>query len=245
MLFNDEQDEQWGRDGVEYEMMLDDRRLYVSLQDERGKIDLNHSPEALLQEVITRSDESVDAEAIAQSILDWRDEDQSSHDAGAEDDDYFRAQYHYGARDSAFLSVDELQQVMGMTTSLYNELSGVFTVYSRSKGVDPWTAPVAVLNHLPGMDEGLAQEFTASRQQAIDSKRNVLATDLPVEVQSYLAQAGAAVYTVTSRVQSQDGANVVASAVVHLTGNKDNPYTIIAWRYPYYQGINNGADRNG
>ena len=229
-LLDSDQDNQWSRDGIEYEVMLDNHRLHVSLQDERGKIDLNQSPEALLLHVIERGDFDVDATAIVHAILDWRDKDQARHDAGAEDDDYLQSQYHYGARDNPFLSVAELQQVMGMTASLYNELAGLFTVYSGGNGIDPSTVPVDVLSRMPGMDNETAWEFVTSRQQAAGN--NIASAVLPTEVQPFLSKTGPNIYTITSRVQSPEGTSVVASAIVHLTGQKNNAYTVVAWRYP-------------
>ena len=227
-LFDDDEESRWRRDGQQYELSLAGRRVKVSLQDERGKIDLNTASADLLEHIIGQAAEGVDALSVSRAIIDWRDRDQDRQDGGAEDDDYQLQQYAYGARDGAFLSIMELQQVMGISAAVYQDISKLLTIYTGSKGIDPWTVSPQVLARLPGMDETLAAEFVETRNQTMQQNRRVLKQVLPLETQAYIAQSGPAVFTITSSVQSAVGNQYGMYAVVHLTGREDTPYSIVA-----------------
>ena len=229
MLFNEEEEGRWSKDGTEYNISLAGQTVFITLQDERGKVDLNKAPEKLIQQIIENSEAGVNAQAITQAILDWRDTDHEPRPSGAEDDEYLKEEFSHGARDNVFLTVSELQQVRGVTNTLQYDVSGLFTVYSGSPGIDPLTAPLDILARLPGMDTALAQEYISARSDSFKANDNALRDILPAEAHAYLAQAGPAVYTVTARVQLPQGGDVAKSAVVHLSRKKANPYTIVAW----------------
>jgi general secretion pathway protein K len=229
-LFNEDEDSRWLKDGKEYEINLAGRVVFITLQDERGKVDLNKAPDKLIVQMLASSEEDIDAQAVTEAILDWRDKDNKRRAAGAEDEDYQQAQYAHGARDGAFITVDELQQVMGVTPALYRDVAGLFTVYSGSPGIDPLTAPLDVLLRLPGMEEGAAQEYSQSRTASLSANDRSLQNLLPAEAQTSFNPGGPAVYSISARVQLPHGGDVVRTAVVHLSRQKANPYSIISWR---------------
>jgi general secretion pathway protein K len=234
-------DPRWVTDGRVYELPLDDGRMLIRLRSENGKIDLNGAPEALIQGLLRSLAESGElsdpgrAQSIAAAILDWRDPDNRVRSDGAEDRNYKGSGLPFGARDGAFLSVAELNLVLGVDADAYAQLAPWVTVYSWAPQVDPMTAPRQVLLAIPGLDPGSVDRFIAAREASYASQ---LADDgesvrLPLELLSpgarYLSRADSKVYTVDAVGEQRGGTRASRRAVIQLTGDTRKPYMIVAW----------------
>ncbi len=141
----------WMADGREYRWdpgtLSPGGEVAIRIGDEQGKVDLNMADAELLAALFQATGSPrAEAAAVAAAILDWRDVDELTQPAGgAEDRDYAAAGRHYGAADSPFGSVAELEQVLGMTPDLYARVAPALTVYSGRPVPDPAFAPGAVL----------------------------------------------------------------------------------------------------
>lgn len=82
------------------------------LMDEASKINVNVAPRNILMRLPGMTDE------IADSILDWRDEDDEVTNQGAENAYYQGLQPPYACKNAAFSTIDELLLVKGMTPEL-------------------------------------------------------------------------------------------------------------------------------
>ena len=111
---------------------LNDALMRTTIMDEFGKINLNallydnggtqeerpHIRAALIYFFQNR-DESVDAEAIVDSLRDWMDDDDDVTGNGAEGDFYQKAENPYPCKNGPMDSIDELLLVKGITSDLY------------------------------------------------------------------------------------------------------------------------------
>ncbi|MDX1434390.1 MAG: type II secretion system protein GspK [Gammaproteobacteria bacterium] len=235
----------WLTDGRVYTSALAGGTVRVRLLSENGKIDLNSAPEGLivgllesLADVDALALSADEAHGIADAIIDWRDADSRRRPRGAEDADYRGAGRAYGARDGAFLSVAELNQVLGMRADVYAALAPVVTVDSWMPQIDPGTASRRALLAVPGLDAGSVDAFLAMREAAYAGAEQGAAeerdeTRLPLELLSagarYLSRAKSRVYTVEAEGELADGARARRRAVGRLTGDGNRPYTIVAW----------------
>ncbi|MGH2400038.1 MAG: general secretion pathway protein GspK, partial [bacterium] len=164
-LYNPDRLRRWRRDGSPHRIRLGGAPITVSLQDEAGKIDLNSAQRDLLGTLLRASgidDERRDA--LLDAIEDWRDADSLRRLNGAEDQEYEVAGRTYGAKDATFNTVEELQQVLGVTPRLFKRLRPALTVHSHSAGIDDRVAPPEVLRALllSGEDRDL-EELPARR----------------------------------------------------------------------------------
>jgi general secretion pathway protein K len=133
-------------DGETIEVALLDGHALITVRDENGKIDINAAKSALLARLLYSLDvEQLQADAIADAIADYRDKDELKRLNGAESADYFAAGLTWGAKDSVFTSVEELQRVYGMQPEIYRAMLPYVTIYTRHKGVNPEVAPLKVL----------------------------------------------------------------------------------------------------
>lgn len=232
----------WIADGRAYELPYAGGSMRIRLQSENGKVDLNGAPEALIHGLLASAqaesggvDELGQAPRIADAILDWRDPDQRVRPAGAEDRHYDAAGHPYRSRDGAFLSVAELNQVLGVDARIYARLAPLVTVYSWAPQVDPMTAPRSVLMAIPGLDAEVVDRFLAAREVLYASRETggEPPLRLPIELLSagarYLSRADSRVYTVDAEGELPSGARASRRAVVQLTGNARKPFSILAW----------------
>ncbi len=94
----------------------DDRRVLWGLDDENSKINVNAAPKSLLLRLPRMTEE------IADSMVDWRDQDANPGAAGAEDSYYLALDPPYRCKNQPFETVEELLLVRGMTPEvLYGE----------------------------------------------------------------------------------------------------------------------------
>lgn len=231
----------WVADGRPYELPFGEGLMRIRLFSDNGKVDLNGAPEALVHGLLSTLAESGEAEdrgqaaRIADAILDWRDPDQRARPSGAEDRHYAAGGRPFGARDGAFLSVAELNQVLGVDAELFARLAPLVTVYSWAPQVDPMTAPRNVLLAVPGLDAGLVDRFMAARDAfyASRAEEGDAPPRLPLELLSpgarYLSRAKSRVYTVEARGELPGGTRATRRVVVQLTGDQQKPYSIVAW----------------
>lgn len=201
----------------------------IRVQSEMGKVDLNAAQHDLLRGLFAVHVDDEVADALAGAVTDWRDEDKLKSTNGAEDRDYRAEGYPYGAADASFQSIEELQQVMGMTPELYQQVSGGLTVHSRRRTIDPATATREALLALPGIAEEQVDEFLATRSVE-EGGESFLPLELLAGAERYLASVQATVYTVAAEAQLPGGAVSVREAVVRVTRDSKQPFRILRWR---------------
>lgn len=152
------------------------------IEDESGKLNLNTSTREVISNLFKISGvQGSELDIIADSIIDWRDENHEYHLNGAEDDYYMSLPRPYGAKDAPFDTVEELLLVKGMSPDIFygsgkfgadldkNEalvsefkgVAGQLTVWGDGK-ININTAGKEVLKAVLG--EGRAQEILLRRE---------------------------------------------------------------------------------
>lgn len=159
-------DGQWVRAafrGHEYE---------VRVIDESGKLGLNFVTADQLRLIFENLDYADDdAETIADSIVDWRDEDDLHQPNGAENDYYEGLPRPYRCKNAAFDSVDELLLVRGVTREMFYGVDGVpglrelFSVFNQTKNVNLRSMTPAVMQALGGLDPEDARQMGQDRRR--------------------------------------------------------------------------------
>ena len=139
------------------------RQTKYGLIDEGRKININKVPHSVLKKLfeITCEITSDEASDIADSIIDWRDEDDEPGDNGAEDDYYSRLKPGYPCKDGDFEIPEELLLVKGLTQEKFDKVKDMITVYSEGS-VNINTAESLTLQAL-GMTEELVEKVMRFR----------------------------------------------------------------------------------
>jgi general secretion pathway protein K len=221
-LSSDDATRMWLPDGRPYRFVLDGAQVEVRVRDESGRVDLNAAaPELLAALVVAVGGDPAKAAAIGAAIQDFRDGDNLlSPGGGAEDPDYASADLPYGAKDRAFESVTELQQVLGIDHALYVKLAPHVTINTGLARPEATFADGPVLRAL-----GLG----GAQVDAILAGREPVDPTAPV---APLAGSGTGTYSISSRATRPDGTRAVVHATVRLgaTSGLGQLYTPLAWR---------------
>ncbi len=229
-LFGGPPERRWQVDGRSYDLRFGDAQVTVSLTSESGKIDLNTAPDELL-EGLFRAAGLAPAEALrlVDAIRDWRDEDDTPAVNGAELTDYQDRGLPYGPRNGPFASVEELEQVIGMTHRLYQRVAPALTVFSGRRGIDPTYAPRLALLAVPGMDPDDVEAILATRRQN-QYAEPAQPLPLPGDLGDWLISSVGPVYTVRAEAKLPGGATFVREATVWLANEGRVPYWILDWK---------------
>ena len=230
----------WASDGRAYEMPFEGGTLRASTQGETGKIDLNAAPAELLHGLIEAAQTGlagppVEPAALTAAVLDWRDGDRNVRPLGAEDSAYRAEGLDYEAGDRAFVSPDELSQVLGMSDALLERLLPAVTVYTRSPRIDPRTAPRLALLAVPGLNGEQVDAFISERDRLLNQAPAAGGgtIQLPVKLlaggASHLSFTQAQVYTILAEGRTSEGISAFRQAVVQLNPGSQRAYRFLAW----------------
>ena len=221
----------WAGDGRNYDFEFEGAKISVGIQDESGKIDINAvDGQVLLRFLEGHGVEAQRAQQISDAVLDWRDADDLTQPMGAEDVDYEREGYPYGAADNGFQTVGEFQQVMGMDYDLYRKLEPDLTIWGGNSMPSAGAASLAVLMSFPGMTPQMAEQLIAMRSQIPPGDPAAATLTLPDGTPMLTASAGVT-YTVRSKATLANGAWTQVDATVRLGGAAGaRAYTILQWR---------------
>lgn len=220
----------WHAREAPYGFALGGAQARLQIIDEGGKIDLNVGSDELLRGLLLQAvtDEATVNELL-DAIADFRDGDNLRRLHGAEDEDYLAADLPFDAKDAPFEAVEELLQVKGMTFDRYRKIAPYLTVFSGEFQVNMNTAPRPVLAAIPGIDEAGVEALLALRGLSEDDQLDQLET-APPEIFDFLVEFGPLVYTIRSEGRTPGGGVFLREAVVRLTEDPVQPYTLIAWK---------------
>ncbi len=204
--------------------------IWIGAISDTGRINLNMADEQLLAGALQGSGlDEEQIESIRDAILDWRDKDSEHHLAGAEDDAYEAEGRPIGARDDVFQSVEELQQVLGVTPALYKQLAPRLTIHSMQRRVNPAFAYVDVLSAIPGITPAEVEAYLEARLQALEQG---LPTPVPEgSYGRYFSRAVGPVFRVFAEVDVESGGKVEAEVIINANNRTTKGYKILERNY--------------
>jgi general secretion pathway protein K len=211
----------WRVDGTDYRWAFGGGTVIISIAGENGKIDVNNAPAAVLESLFRHVGADDDLAArLAQEIVDRRDAMASAARNGG-------GTGGLAAGTAAFLAIDQLGDLPGMTPRLLQAVLPLVTVNSGAAKVDPDTATRAVLLSLPGADATEIETFLASRTEGAAQPSASIA--LPASIAGYLAPAALSAVTIRADARTDRGAEFVRDALVLLRDGEGSPYVVERW----------------
>jgi general secretion pathway protein K len=202
----------WVADGRSYPFRYGTAAVTLRIVDENGKVDLNAASPAVLRGLFRAAGQSDEAaRKLAAAVVEWR---------------TFapRTAMHqsvgpvYEPRRAPFASIEELQQVKGMTPALYRTIASQLTIWSGRESPDPASAPPLALAAIPGMTPQRASEIVAARLNA-DSAAG-------------LADGSGVTHSIRAQATLADGTRAVLRATIRLQGIRSGvqPYAVLRWQ---------------
>jgi general secretion pathway protein K len=232
-LRDPDEEQRWIADGRPYALVYDDARIEVQVTDERGKLNINKaSEETLARLFVSNGLEEEDAAVLAAAVLDWTDEDNMVRPNGAEDEEYLSAGYQAGPANRAFIMVEEMLQVFGLSWELFEKMEPGLTVASDGGLPDPAFAPVEALLALPDITPEDALNFVEERHSQEGNTGPALS--LP-NGQVAVARGLGLTYSIVSRATLPNGVWDQVGATISLGGNRNGlPFRILRWQEGFH-----------
>lgn len=222
---------QWPADGSQRSIAFDGGIIFVTVQDEAGKVNLNGAPLDMVAGLLSALgiDEIIQV-SLLEAILAHRravsDSLLGSARGGANQDDGARLA---AARNPPFRAIDEIRSVPGVSGAIYQRIAPFITVFSQTPRINPLTAPREVLMSLPRVNAQEVESVLAARA-TITAGQSSAAVPLLTGVERYAGRTTFRAATITARATTPDGASFVREAIVTLTGKPDRPYLLLDWR---------------
>lgn len=203
-------------------------RVKVSARPERGKVDLNFADEGLLATLFRSGGATPDqADALAASVEDWRDGDALVRPNGAERRQYEAAGRNYAPANRLFESVAQVRFVLGMTSRIFDCISGELTVLTQAPGIE-------IRHASPALQRELGVEAQATGAAGPLATAELVTPGDVFEITVELEDA---------RRRIRRGERIA----VRMTGNPDDPYWIIGVEplFPAREGAVASCPRTG
>lgn len=206
-------------DGRARTIALDQAQISVRVMDERGKIALGRTEDAVIARLLEQAGLSGGALAQARdSLLDWIDDDDQPRAAGAEAADY--AARNIAPRNAIPLSIDELAKIRGFTPALVERLRPAITLEEGARQFDPaHAAPAAIA---AATAEGDLSTAVIERSREAAGDQVAINGGDPRQLQGR---------PMTIAVDAQvPGGAVHREVIAVITGQREHPYEIHAVR---------------
>ena len=208
--------------------------VVVRITPASGYISLNGAPESLLHDLFRYGADvdEVRATALAQSVIDWRDTDETPLPQGAEAPAYVAAGLPWRPRNGRFIAVEDLLQVIGMDLDVFDRIRSLVTVWSSAGGVDPRSAPEDVIAILAAGNLDQARRIV----QGLDAGDPTI--DMTTLNQAHLGASGSSILHIEAIVPVDEHRSAVRARWVGLAPNPEGaPWkTLSAERVYFIQG---------
>jgi general secretion pathway protein K len=202
-------------DGRWTDCKFDGKMAAFSVTDVVGLVDLNAATADLLTRLIAETGvPESQAKQIGAAVIDFRDGDDSLSTGGAESEDYSAKGRPFGPKNAPFETVAELDQVLGITSAIYEKLVPLVTVYSRRTDVDSGIAPLPVLRAVAGnsaLNKGSLDQSYANRD---GRQRSAL---------------GGRAYDISAVLNGEDGSVASRHAVIEIAPQDVRGFVFREW----------------
>lgn len=219
----------WPPNGDPHEWEFGGGRLRIEVTNANGLVSLNRASKDLLGVLFSGVGvDGRDRDQLVESMLDWSELSQQQAGNGG----FSRRLGVKGQPKKArFESVEELQQIPGMSQALYERIAEGVTPFSNHVGVNPEFAPAWLLQSL-GLSEGVVTNYVSSRAQA--AADGSLPPPLPNSTggQAIFAGGRTSVYHIVVTAVTETGASATVKAVTDMQGGGivGQDLRLLAWR---------------
>ncbi len=218
----------WQANGAKLLWEIDGAQVEIRALDESARVDINTGNPQLIQGLLKNAGASDEqALAISEAMQDWRDSDELKRPNGAEIEDYKAAGKKTVPTNSDFVSISELQNVLGVTPELFRAIEPFLTVNSRQSGVSIALAPREILLAIPNITAENVDLYLSTRRDALVQKLPI--PPLPGAAGQFFA-APARALRVQVDVTTENGFKHGREAILRLPQGQRDVFEVLAWR---------------
>jgi len=140
--------------------------IQITVLPESHKLGINDSGSPALSALFKALGQSSEqSDALADAIMDWRDRDDLPRLHGAERSQYQQAGLDYGPANEPFQHLSQLQQVLGMTPPLFQQLLEVVSLHSNAANLSPLL--LERINQAPATEPNVATAAASQRSREL------------------------------------------------------------------------------
>ncbi len=218
----------WPVDGSRQTWRFGPGRVFITVTDASGRIDLNSADRELLRALLIDVGVSQeDLDSLLDTIEDWRDADDLRRVNGAESKEYETAGRAIGPKNKPFDSVEELQQVLGISSTAYRQLAERVTVFSRQPGINPAVASGNLLRILPDVDAATIDDYLIARAEHF--AQGLPPPPVPINSPFFSTAQGLA-YHVAVKAHLTTGVTALIEATIAQPRRPGEVYHVLTWR---------------
>ncbi len=224
----------WRFDPEPHLVELPGGRVEIRVEDEAGKINLNHANEMTLTNLFTVLGFPMEqVKIMVDSIQDWRSKDSQPRPYGAKSSYYQQLDPPYVARNGPFEVVEELAWVRGFEASpIIPRLGSYLTAQGAGQGLNINTAPLEVLL-AAGLPPDQAQAIILNRQQQPFRNFQDMGQIALSPIQGQFQQLGfqsSPFFTIKSKgMVNKQGGRQTIKVMARLDLSLPNSWEILSW----------------
>jgi general secretion pathway protein K len=204
-------------------------RVDLTVADESGRVDLNgSSPELLAGLFRSAGGRSLEPDAFAARVVDWRDADSDVTLGGAEANDYAGAGAAYTPRNAPFRSLGELRFLLGLSREDVARLEPFLTLYNTAGTIEPFSADRIVLLGIPDIQRADVAKFVKARAEEPKSRDPELRALLGGATE-LLREDASGVYRVKLIASLATGLRQSAEAVLAAPASEAEDFGVVSW----------------
>lgn len=219
----------WPPNGDPHDWAFGGGRLRIQVTNTNGLVNLNTANAELLKALFAGIGvDSQDRDRLVEAILDWRESDQERLLMGTGSAER-RSGGRLRPKKARFESIEELQQIEGITKEIYERIADGVTAFSNHVGVNPELASAGLLQTL-GLDERTVNDYIAARARAA-------ADGSPPPPppqgggQALFSGGRTNVYHMAVAAETETGTTVIVKAVTDVQGTASGQdLRVLAWR---------------
>ncbi len=225
----------WQANGVALVWEVEGATVNLRALDESARVDLNTANPNLLRGLFKNAGaDEEEATRILEAIQDWRDPDDLKRPNGAEAEDYKAASKRMLPTNADFVSVSELQNVLGVTSELFQAIEPFLTVNSRQSGVSAALAAREVLLAIPNVTAENVDLYLATRrevyaQNAANPLSRIPIPPLPGVTGAFFV-AGSGTIRIQVDVITENGFKHGREAIIRMPQSNRGAYDVLAWK---------------
>lgn len=216
----------WPPNGDPHEWLFGDGRLRIEVTNANGLVSLNAASKELLNVLFSGIGvDSRDRDQLVEAILNWSASNQQDGGLGR------RISGKGKSRKAGFESVEDLQQIEGMSQTLYQRVVEGVTPFSRHVGVNPEFAPAWLLRDL-GLEETVVNDYVSNRARAAVADSPAPPLPSSTGSQAIFAAGRTTVYHIAVTALTETGVSATVKAVADMQGGgiAGQDLRILAWR---------------
>ncbi|HCK80859.1 MAG TPA: hypothetical protein DIC59_05265 [Candidatus Competibacteraceae bacterium] len=223
-LDQDASRKQWPPNGDPHEWAFGGGRLRIEVTSANGLVDLNTADPSILKLLFAGAGvEAAGQDRLVDALMKRR---QLKETAGL---DATRTQWMGLLQQALFQSVEELQQIEGITKQIYERIADGVTVFSPHLGIAPELTPAWLLRAL-GLDERAVADYVAARARAA-AEGTPPPPPPQAEGNAFFSGGRGNVYHITVAAETAAGTAALIKMITEIRGGANGQnFRVLAWR---------------